>query len=293
MTEKSLAEFPDCHNCGNFRDGPPRTCLACASRALTRPGPGACSICAQQPGPDGSCSNELCRSPGRHVGRIFAIGYQAGPLRRAINSYKYRGTPSWSVVFGRLLLAWLEETMAAEPPGLIVVNPSFVGPGGQQFPHTEAVLAAAAQADADSRWPFDTASPAAIIKTLATLKSADARAWSKRASGHELRQALQVPEPLRTRDKFILVYDDICTTGTQLDAVAACLLEEGGAARVEAVVLGRAPWRAGASSRRSAEVAKPSLCDSEQAPGLDSVNVLAPTQLDREQVRLLQHAQVL
>jgi predicted amidophosphoribosyltransferase len=36
---------------------------------------------------------------------------------------------------------------------------------------------------------------------------------------------------------------DICTTGMQLDAVAGCLLDDGGAARVEAVVLARARWR--------------------------------------------------
>ena len=50
-----------------------------------------------------------------------------------------------SGVFGRLLVAWLKETLAADPPGLIVANPSFVGPGGQEFAHTEAVLTAAAR----------------------------------------------------------------------------------------------------------------------------------------------------
>jgi predicted amidophosphoribosyltransferase len=40
-----------------------------------------------------------------------------------------------------------------------------------------------------------------------------------------------------------MVMDDICTTGTQLNAVAECLLYQGGAARVEGVVLARAVWR--------------------------------------------------
>jgi predicted amidophosphoribosyltransferase len=53
-----------------------------------------------------------------------------------------------------------------------------------------------------------------------------------------------VPDPARTAGKFTLVYDDVCTTGTQLDAVATRLLDDGGAARVEAVVLARAPWLA-------------------------------------------------
>jgi predicted amidophosphoribosyltransferase len=239
-----LAEFPDCHACRNFAGGPAGMCLTCASRQLSRPGPDCCPVCSQRlRTASGSCPNELCRNSRRRISKIHAIGYQSGSLRRVINSYKYRGTRSWSVVLGRLLLAWLDETMTTDPPGLIVANPGFAGPGDQEFGHAEAVLAAAASADAAARWPFDTSSPAAIVKTHQTLKSADAQAWSKRATGQELRSALKVPDPLRTAGKFVLVFDDVCTTGTQLNAVADCLLADGGAARVEGIVLARAPWR--------------------------------------------------
>jgi len=44
----------------------------------------------------------------------------------------------------------------------------------------------------------------------------------------------------------------VCTTGTQLDAVAGVLLDQGGAARVEGVVLARALWRSQAGSRPTA-----------------------------------------
>ena len=241
--ELRTAGFPGCLGCAYFRTGPAPLCQACAEPELVRPGPDACDICAQRLRPGGSCPNELCRTPRRRIGKIHAIGYQAGSLRRAINSYKYRGSRDLAVVLGRLLLTWLEQDMATDPPGLIVVNPSFVGPGAQAFAHTEAVLAAAAQADAESRWPFDLTTPAAIVKTQPTLKSADGQAWSKRVSGNELRDVLQVTEPSRIAGRFVLVYDDVCTTGTQLDAVAGCLLDQGGAARVEAVVLARALWR--------------------------------------------------
>jgi predicted amidophosphoribosyltransferase len=179
------------------------------------------------------------------------IGYQDGALRRVIRSYKYGGVRSWSVVLGRLLLAWLDQNMAADPPGLIVANPTFTGSGShpgvgpQQFAHTEAVLRAAAAADSRGRWPFDTRTPAAILKIRPTLQSADGQAWSKRASGCELRDALRVPDRARTAGRFVLVYDDICTTGTQLDAIAGRLLDDGGATRVEGLVLARAPWRGG------------------------------------------------
>jgi predicted amidophosphoribosyltransferase len=237
--ELADARFPDCAGCAYYRAGPARVCLECARPQLLMPGPNACPVCAQRLRPDGSCPNELCRSARRRINKIHAISYQAGPMRRAINNYKYRGSRGLAVVLGRLLLAWLEQHMAADPPGLIVVNPSLVGSGGQQFAHTEAVLAAAADADPGNCWPFD---PAAIVKTRPTLKSADGQAWSKRVSGNELRDALLVANPARTAGQFVLIYDDVATTGTQLDAVAGCLLDQGGAARVEAVVLARALW---------------------------------------------------
>jgi predicted amidophosphoribosyltransferase len=242
--ELADARFPYCRGCAYFRAGPTRVCLACARPQLLVPGPTACPVCAQRRRPDGSCPNELCRSGRRRIAKIHALSYQAGPMRRAINNYKYRGSRDLAVVLGRLLLGWLEEHMAADPPGLIVVNPSLVGRGGQQFAHTEAVLTAAANADPASRWPFD---PAAIVKTRPTLKSADGQAWSKRVSGNELRDALAVRDPAKTAGQFVLIYDDVATTGTQLDAVAGCLLDKGGAARVEAVVLARALWRGAGS----------------------------------------------
>ena len=97
----------------------------------------------------------------------------------------------------------------------------------------------------DSSLLYHVHPPTAIVKTKPTLPSADSQAWSKRASGTELRAAVMVPDRRRTAGRRVLVYDDVCTTGTQLDAIAACLLDEGGAARVEGVVLARAPWRGG------------------------------------------------
>jgi predicted amidophosphoribosyltransferase len=252
MTElPTVTQFPGCHDCARFRVGPADACLACASRQLSRPGAGACPACSQFLSARGSCPNELCRNPRRRIARIHAIGYQDDALRRVIRSYKYDGARSWSVVLGRLLLAWLEQNMAADPPGLIVANPTFTGSHSRSvldsppFPHTEAVLRAAAAEDFAGRWPFDTKTPAAIVKTRPTLQSADGQAWSKRASGTELRDAVRVPDRTRTADRSVLIYDDICTTGTQLDAIAACLLDEGGATHVEGVVLARAPWRDG------------------------------------------------
>jgi len=248
MASQLPVTFPCCFRCAHRSSGPPALCLRCASGRIQRPDADACAICSQRLLAGGRCPNELCRSPRRRIGRIRAIGYQSGPLRTAIYDYKYRGARDWAVIFGRLLLAWLDVQSAADPPDLIVANPSFVGPGGQSFAHTEAVLAAAAHCAGP--WAFDTGCPAAVVKTAATLKSADSQAWSKQAAAAELRDALRVPDRHRTAGRFVLVYDDVCTTGRQLDAVAACLLDQGGAARVEGVVLARAPWAGVAAQRR-------------------------------------------
>jgi predicted amidophosphoribosyltransferase len=253
MTAPVTAVFPCCRGCARFGAGPAQLCMACARPQLQLIPPTACTVCDQRLNTSGTCPNELCHSRRRHIGRIHALAYQAGPLRRVINDYKYRGTRYWAVVLGRLLLAWLDQTLTADQPDLIVANPSFAGPGGQLFAHTEAVLDAAA-AEAAARpvaapsWRFDTASPRAIVKSAPTLVSADAEAWFKRASAADLRAVLSVPDRARTSARFVLVYDDICTTGGQLDAVADCLISEGGAARVEGVVLARAPWRGSGAS---------------------------------------------
>ncbi len=192
---------------------------------------------------DGSCPNWLCADPHRRIAQIHAIAYSSGPLRTTIHRYKYKGKWGWSLIFGRLLFGWVEQHRLDHPPDLIVANPTFVGPGGSDFAHTEAVLAAAEREDIFGWWPFDVATPRAIVKVRATSRSAGNSAAAKRATADELRGALAIPDPARTRGKRILVYDDVCTTGSQLDVIADRLLDDGGASHVEAVVLARAPWR--------------------------------------------------
>jgi predicted amidophosphoribosyltransferase len=191
----------------------------------------------------GSCPNWLCTDPARRITRIRAIAYSSGELRKTILRYKYDGRRGWSVIFGRLLLAWLDQNLRDQQPDLIIANPTFLGDGGATFGHTERVTEAAATEDVLGEWPLDVEETRALVKTKPTTKSAASGAVAKRAAAIELRDALHIPDPTRTQDRRILVYDDVCTTGSQLDTIAGYLIDEGGAADVEGIVLARAPWR--------------------------------------------------
>ena len=108
------------------------------------------------------------------------------------------------------------------------------------------IVAAVAAANEDllGAWPFDVWAPPAIIKMKReTEKSAGKSAAAKRNAASELQEALAIPDRRTVEGRRILVYDDVCVTGSQPNAVAACLVEDGGATSVEGVVLARAPWR--------------------------------------------------
>ncbi len=215
--------------------------MPCAGKTLEDIARRSCGVCAQRLRDDGSCPNWLCADPRRRISQIQAIAYLSGSLRNKIHRYKYAGAFGWSLIFARLLLGWLEQS-PGRPPDLIVANPTFVVQGQTAFPHTELVLEVAAREDIIGRWPFDTGHPRCIVKTRATPRSARNTAPAKRAAAGELRAALRIPDPSRTSGRRVLIYDDVCTTGSQLDAVAACLLDDGHASHVEAVTLARARW---------------------------------------------------
>ena len=235
--------FPRCQRCPYVRVGPARICTECAGKALDRIVLQACPVCSQKLADDGACPNWLCDDPGRRIERIEAIAYLSGELRIRIHRYKYEGKTGWSLIFGRLLLGWLEANAADSRPDLIIANPAYLEPGSAGPGHVERILRSAAKEDLLETWPFDLADSPAIVKTGRTEKSAGRTAAAKRSAGHELRVLLRIPNPERTAGRNILVFDDVCTTGSQLNAVAACLLDQGKAATVRGLVLARAPWR--------------------------------------------------
>jgi predicted amidophosphoribosyltransferase len=118
---------------------------------------------------------------------------------------------------------------------------------GRPFDHTRLILKHAyALSD---YWPFDVEGAPAIAKARRTQPMAQ-RNWRERKqiAETELRDALVVANPSRTRGRRILVFDDVFTDGLTLREVARCLLGQGGAREVAGIYLARQPWKKGAGA---------------------------------------------
>ena len=220
------------------------TCFECARGAMTvTPDERACSICSQELDAQGRCGNtRLCRSPSRHIHRIHALGVLTGPIEDNIKRLKYQGKTGWARIFGRLLYGFMEENYDPWEVGLIVANPVWLGEGSHStVDHTGLVVRSAAKSDVLGTWPFDTSTPGVLSLAGPPPQSArTASAKERRENAILLRDLLRV-EPGHVEGKSIVVYDDVCTTGSQLEACAQVLIEHG-AQHVEAVVLARTPW---------------------------------------------------
>lgn len=256
------AGFPNCasrddegnrQTCPYLNSGSPQFCSACAAKTIELVPDPSCPKCSQaldswawspdQPPLVQPCRNKLCRLPDRRIGPIRAVAMDTGPLNEKLRAYKYDGKTGWGTIFGRLLVGWLDANMADERPDLIVANPSFPDPARPlRHHHTEAVIAAAAQEDTFGEWAFDVGEPRLIVMTAPAPQSAG-KTWDIKWEAAQAHIPLwQLTDPAAIVGKRILVFDDLCTTGAQLETLARYLLDRG-AAEVSAVVLARAKWR--------------------------------------------------
>jgi predicted amidophosphoribosyltransferase len=85
--------------------------------------------------------------------------------------------------------------------------------------------------------------PPVVIKTAETPRmAATSSATERREAADHLHAALAVPHPAIVRQKTIVVFDDVFTSGCTLNAIAK-VLRTAGAAKVFGITLARAPWR--------------------------------------------------
>ncbi|MFC4588265.1 ComF family protein [Sphaerisporangium corydalis] len=82
-----------------------------------------------------------------------------------------------------------------------------------------------------------------IEKTRATPRMRDtASLVERKVAAQVLYAALNVPDPARVAGRRVMVYDDVFTAGSSLNAVAR-RLKASGAEKVYGLTLARAQWR--------------------------------------------------
>ncbi len=231
--------FPTCKVCPLLRSGSPGRCYGCVMVASTQVDgpPSSCPICSQLLTAGTACRNSLCQSPNRQVDRIHAMAYKVGDLEQKILAFKYKGKAGWALVFGRLIVGWLQTHVTPDAYDLIIPNPTHAS---RSTRHTELMIERAAAEDDLDQWSFDWA-PWAVTKSAETPKSAGGSLAEKRAAAVQHREALSIDFPDQIDGARILVVDDVTTTGHQLDEVAR-LLKENGATGVEGLVVLRQTW---------------------------------------------------
>jgi predicted amidophosphoribosyltransferase len=237
--DEEPAGFPDCHVCYFYKHGDASTCFRCASKTLEAIDGDHCPVCCQTLAGRGRCGNRLCGDSARHITAIDAVAIYTGELRAKINRFKGDGATAWATVFGRLLLGHIQANYDPNDIDLIIANPTYKTRNPR---HTEMMIDAADVEDYHGIWSFDAGAPRVLAKTAETTPSKSSGLAAKIAAADELYEVLELANSDVVHAQHVIVVDDLCTTGYQLDRVAKKLIVDGGAASVRGLVLARVPW---------------------------------------------------
>ncbi|MFC0504181.1 ComF family protein [Micromonospora costi] len=171
-----------------------------------------------------------------------SIALKSGELEQMIWRVK-KGRWAWGTVFSRVILGFLYDNME-EIDGVdaIIPMPALLPAGAD--PRTDHARFAIEQAmEQDERGLPFVVDPPLLIKTRATDKMRNtSSAADRRAVSDQLFESLVVPDAERVRGREIMVYDDVFTSGSTLNAVAR-RLKAAGAAAVYGLTLARQTWR--------------------------------------------------
>ncbi|MCQ8836461.1 ComF family protein [Streptomyces malaysiensis] len=202
-----------------------------------------CPVCSQAVAPGRQCGNRLCGLPEAQRGfsRVDAVAVYSGALRDKIHKLKYEGKSGWAMIFGRLLVGWMErhpEQMRGVDH--VVGNPTHIG--RQPIQHIEAIMDAAYTEDVIRAFPLSPPGAHRLIKGIETPRSANRTLDDKRAAATAHADALTwIGDTGDIEGSTILLVDDVFTSGSQLQHVAL-RLRATGAADVRGLVLARVPW---------------------------------------------------
>lgn len=219
---------PTCAGC----DGPPEPtdpylCARCALTASWRD-PIRCPLC-EHPTTHPRQWCHWCLELWPRVERVVALGYYAGPLRRALRIFKYGGYEGMG--------AWLAEMLARrvvrELGGIDCIVPV---PGGRTRRRRRGFDPPAVLARPLARWL------AAPIEDAVIIRARDGdHVPSRRRLDRELEVHGRFTCPVRgvLAGRRVLVVDDVYTTGATIEEVGRLLREVAGARSVVGAVVAR------------------------------------------------------
>jgi len=217
---------PRCPGCGRLGE---LFCDACRSQVEPITGP-VCPRCGRPTERAELCNS--CRQSASHLDRIVSAVVFAGPIRAAIHELKYNNGRALAAPLAAYLVdAWQGADMTAD---CIVPVPLHARRQAERGYNQSALLARALSRSVGV--PLD---EKLVIRHKATQQQALLNAAQRREN---VRDAFACRGPANGRQ--IVLVDDVCTTGSTLEACAAAL-RAAGAAHVSALTLARARWLPG------------------------------------------------
>jgi predicted amidophosphoribosyltransferase len=225
-----------CARCGNGYPIAPR-CLASCVRPIALD---ACPRCAQRR-TGGVCRSLGCRRGWSPIRRTDAVlGYKRDDVERLVLAAKR--VERWAVVaLGRALAGWLLETAARRRYDLVLPVPFHRANLAGRPAHPLTAIYLDARPAVWRTVPLDDLTPPLLVRCH---PQSARRTQSERARWRSVRGTVALAFPTRLlRGAQVLIVDDVLTSGATISECARVLLDEGGAAAVDAVVLARQPWR--------------------------------------------------
>lgn len=174
----------------------------------------------------GFCSG--CRATPSQIHRIRSVYYFEGALRTAIRRFKYDGITALAQPLGRLMVDyWLTHPLSGD----IIVPVPLHNDRRRRRGFNQAALLAY-ELSGPAGLPVDDTT---LVRYRATASQVGLDVEARRKNVEDAFRC--VTHGLA--DRRVLLIDDVCTTGSTLEACAAAL-REGGATSVSALTLARA-----------------------------------------------------
>lgn len=208
-----------CHQVGAW------LCEACLSQ-IPRVQMPFCTLCSDVAGDDGLCTR--CRISPLQIERIRSVVYFEGALRKAMHHLKYRKRVELADPLGSLMAAyWMEH---APDVDVVVPVPLHAKRLRERGYNQAALLAREVACQVGVSLDEQT-----LVRHRATASQVDLNAGQRKKN---MRDAFRCSSNALAGKRVMLI-DDVCTTGTTLEACAIALAR-GNASSIQALTLARA-----------------------------------------------------